>query len=740
MSQLLVGLNDEQLAAVTHKDGPLLVVAGAGSGKTKALTVRIAYLMEQGVLAREILAITFTNKAAKEMKERVEKLLIEQGGETGPNGKILTPVIGTFHSIGMRILRREIEILGREKDFTIFDTTDTKSLARSMLKERNVKTEILNPAGLLSRISSLKNDMISPEQAIEVAENYRDVIVAECYKKYQSTLLTANAVDFDDLILLPVQIFQDFPEVLSKYQHWWKYIMIDEYQDTNFLQYRFAQLVSRKHKNICAIGDSDQSIYKFRGADLSNILNFQKEYTDGKTVVLNKNYRSTKNILLAADAVISQNSNRIEKTMTTDNEEGDDITILELSDEKEEANTIFKEIISHKKQGVKLSDIAILYRTNVQSRALEEAALRHAIPYTIVGGLKFYARAEVKDILSYLRFIKNENDSIALERIINVPTRKIGKKSIDGLKNFALSKKIEWGKMLSHVSAAEGISTVAKKQMMLFDQMIQMFRAKEKTEKLSELIEEVIEKVKYEEMLEKKYGLGSEEAISRNDNIRELISVARKYDTVEPGKALTLFLEEVALISDLDTLDEEQTDTNGEVIEQEPQVTFMTLHSSKGLEFPVVFIVGAEENIFPSSRSFSNPENLEEERRLMYVGITRAEKKLYVTFANSRMLYGDIQYNSPSRFIAEMPVGICDGNYFSSRDMGTQFSREAVTVSSHDFQIGDIVSHLKFNVGKILNVEGDIVTIAFQEFGEKRMVASIAPLEKVEEDLDAGFY
>ncbi len=739
MSALLHGLNDEQRAAVTHKDGPLLVVAGAGSGKTKALTVRIAYLMEQGVLAREILAITFTNKAAKEMKERVEKLLHEHGGETGPNGKILTPAIGTFHSIGMRILRREMEILGREKDFTIFDTTDTKALARTMLKERNVKTEILNPAGLLSRISSLKNDMISPDQAIEVAENYRDVIVAECYKKYQATLLQTNAVDFDDLILLPVQIFQDFPEVLAKYQHWWKYIMIDEYQDTNFLQYRFAQLISRKHKNICAIGDSDQSIYKFRGADLSNILNFQKEYAEGRTVILNKNYRSTKNILLAADAVISQNTDRIEKTMTTDNEQGEEITIIECDDEREEANIIFKEIIAQQKKGFSLSDIAILYRTNVQSRALEEAALRHAIPYTIVGGLKFYARAEVKDILSYLRFIKNENDSVALERIINVPPRKIGKKSIDGLKNFALLKKIEWGKMLSHVSAAEGISSVAKKQMMLFDEMIQMFRAKEKTEKLSELIEEVIQKVQYEAMLEKKYGLGSEESISRTDNIRELISVARKYDTVEPGNALTLFLEEVALISDLDTLDEEERNEKGEIIEKEEQVTFMTLHSSKGLEFPIVFIAGTEENIFPSSRSFSNPENLEEERRLMYVGITRAEKKLYVTFAKSRMLYGDIQYNSPSRFIAEMPAHICDGNYFSSRDMGSQFAQAEVKTASHDFQIGDIISHKKFNKGQIINIEGDIVTIRFQEHGEKRMVASVAPLEKIEENIDGDF-
>ncbi len=733
MSQLLKGLNDEQRSAVTHKDGPLLVVAGAGSGKTKALTVRIAYLMDQGVQAREILAITFTNKAAREMKTRVETLLEKVGSEIDPNGKIITPVIGTFHSIGMRILRKEIEILGREKDFTIFDTTDTKSLARTILKERNIKTEILNTAGLLRSISQLKNDMISPEQALEVAENYRDTLIAECYKQYQNTLLSSNAVDFDDLILLPVQIFQNFPDILAKYQNWWKYIMIDEYQDTNFLQYKFAQLLSQKHNNICAIGDSDQSIYKFRGADLSNILNFQKEYKDGKTVILHKNYRSTKNILSAADAVISQNSDRIEKTMTTDNEQGDEITIFELDDEKEEANIIFDEIEQYIKKGGSLSDIAILYRTNAQSRALEESALRHAIPYTIVGGLKFYARAEVKDILAYLRFIKNENDTVALERIINVPSRKIGKKSIDALKNFALSKKLELGKMLSHVGVAEGISPTAKKQIILFDTMITNFRAKEKTEKLSDFITEIIQTIRYEEMIEKKYGIGSEESISRIDNIKELISVARKYDTVEPGNALTLFLEEVALISDLDVLDENTQETKNEI--KEPQVTLMTVHSSKGLEFPLIFMSGMEENIFPSSRSFSKPENLEEERRLMYVGMTRAEKKLYITFAKSRMLYGDIQYNSPSRFISEIPSELCDGNYFSSREMGSQFARKQIHTISHNFEIYDVVSHKKFGIGTILNIEGDILTITFQEVGEKRMVASIAPLTKVEMDI-----
>lgn len=717
----LDSLNPEQRQAVEHKDGPLLVIAGAGSGKTKALTVRIAHLLDQGVHPREILAVTFTNKAAKEMSARVKTLLQEKNSESS-----FTPLIGTFHSIGVRILRREIGALGRETGFTIFDSTDTKSLARTLLKERSISASLLNPAGLLSQISSWKNQMISPHSALQNAGNTRERLIAELFETYQKHLLKTNALDFDDLILLPVQIFQAHPDILSKYQNWWKYLMIDEYQDTNYIQYLFAKLVSEHHRNICAIGDSDQSIYKFRGADLSNILNFQKEYADAKVVTLHQNYRSTKTILSAADAVISQNSNRLAKVMTTQNPQGSELSIMEVGDEREEADLIFNEIAQGIGKGQKLSDFAILYRTNAQSRALEESALRHGVLYTIVGGLKFYARAEVKDILAYLRFVLNPDDEVSLTRIINVPARKIGKTSIDRLKGFALSKQMEVGRVMAHIASAEGIPSAAKQKIQEFDLLIESFRNRYSQKKLSEFLEEVIAKTGYETMLETQ----GEEGHVRLENIRELVSVAKKYDQVDPVRALSLFLEEVALVSDLD--DMQQTDE---------KVTMMTIHSAKGLEFPVVFLAGVEENIFPSSRSLFTPDDLEEERRLMYVGITRAEQKLFITLAKSRMLYGDIMYNSPSRFIGEIPQDLCDGNYFSERSYGGSFSSGVdqkssidFDVATHGYQTGDIVEHPKFGFGKVANVEGDILTILFQSVGEKRLVGSIAPLEKRDPD------
>ncbi len=713
-SSLLNGLNPQQLEAVTHKDGPLLVVAGAGSGKTKALTVRIAYLIEQGVLPREILAVTFTNKAAKEMGERVEKLL------TSPDlYNIQSPNIGTFHSIGVKILRREMNVLDRATGFTIFDSTDTKALARTLLKEKNIKADVLNAGGLLGKISDWKSKMILPKDAQSQAENYREKLISELYEKYQAVLLKANALDFDDLILLPVQIFQKSPETLKKYQTWWKYVMIDEYQDTNYLQYLFAQLICENHKNICAIGDSDQSIYKFRGADMSNIMNFQKEYSDAKLVKLEQNYRSTKNVLSAADAVISQNSNRLDKVMRTENPEGDQISVLELGDEREEADIIFQEIANLIGKGFSLKDFAVLYRTNAQSRALEEAALRHAVPYTIVGGLKFYSRLEVKDILGYLRFIVNPSDEVSLERIINVPPRKIGKTSVDRLRAFAQMKNIDLARLLPHVASVEGIATMAKNQIIKFDTMIASLRQLAVEKKLSEFLEIVIEKSGYEDMLKKK----GEEGEVRLENIRELVSVAKKYDEIEPLQALPLFLEEVALISDLDSVEKD-----------DEKVTFMTLHASKGLEFPVVFLAGCEENIFPSSRALFQPDDLEEERRLMYVGITRAEKKLYITLARSRMLYGDIMYNSASRFISEIPQELCDGNYFAERSLGSSFAQSEPQIISHGYEVGELVEHKKFGIGKIMNIEGDILTVIFQEAGEKRLVASVAPLEKVDMD------
>jgi DNA helicase-2/ATP-dependent DNA helicase PcrA len=710
-SPILQGLNPMQKQAASHINGPLLVVAGAGSGKTKTLTVRIAYLLEQGIPAHQILAVTFTNKAAKEMKDRVKNMLGEE---------VKVPTIGTFHSIGVRILRREMDALGRETSFTILDSADMLSLAKKLLKEKNIDIKIIPPRLLLSQISKWKSTLITTEKAQKSVENRREQILAELYTEYEKYLHENNSVDFDDLLLLPVKIFTKKPEILEKYQNWWKYIMIDEYQDTNLLQYQFAQMVSHHHRNICAIGDSDQSIYKFRGADLSNILNFQSEYSDAKIVKLEQNYRSTKKILQAADAVIKQNSARIDKKMFTENDDGEDVSVFEFGDEREEASGIFQEIAMRMSQGKKLSDMAILYRTNAQSRALEEAAMRSGIPYTIVGGLKFYARAEVKDILSYLRLILNEDDELSLDRIINVPPRKIGKTSVLRLKSFAFENTLSTGQMLRHIGSAEGIPPAAKKAILGFEQIISDLRKDQKTLKLSDFIERVIEKTGYKKHLEK----SGEEGQVRLENILELISVAQKYDEVPPERALALFLEEVSLVSDLDEMEETSQ-----------KVTLMTLHSSKGLEFPVVFVAGCEENIFPSSRSLNDPDDLEEERRLMYVGLTRGMEKVFVTHAKSRMLYGDFQYNAPSRFIAEMPENICDGNYFAEKSSEQVFEKSYESAPDCGFEVGDLVEHTtKFGLGKITKKEGDILTVHFQTAGIKRLAGSIAPLEKVDPD------
>ncbi len=712
---LLSGLNPAQKEAAEHKDGPLLVVAGAGSGKTKTLTIRIAHLLSIGVPAWQILAVTFTNKAAKEMKERVEMILNPEKKDD-----IKIPTIGTFHSIGVRILRREIEALGRESSFSILDSADTLSLAKKLLKEKNIDTKIIAPRVLLSAISNWKSSMIMGIEALDKAQNRREQMLAELYIMYEKYLRKNNSMDFDDLILLPVQIFRKKPEILEKYQNWWRYIMIDEYQDTNYLQYLFAKMISQNHNNICAIGDSDQSIYKFRGADLSNILNFQQEYKDAKVVKLEQNYRSTKNILAAADAVISQNSARIDKKMFTENAEGEEISVYEFGDEREEASGIFQEIsLRASASGKSLSDFAILYRTNAQSRALEEAAMRHGIPYTMVGGLKFYSRAEVKDILCYLRLILNEDDELSLDRVINVPPRKIGKTSVLKMKNFALSEGFTAGQVLRHIAVAEGVPPAAKKNIQNFSEILDGLRKMQKEEQLSSLISEVIEKTGYRTHLEKE----GEEGVVRLENILELISVAQKYDEVPPERALALFLEEVSLVSDLDTMD-----TVSE------KVTMMTLHASKGLEFPVVFLAGCEENIFPSSRSLNEQEDLEEERRLMYVGLTRGMEKVFVTFAKNRMLYGDLQYNSASRFISELPEDICDGNYFAEKSSGFVQEKSYELAPDCGFDVGDFVDHPKFGTGKVLEKEGDILTILFQSAGKKRMAGSIAPLEKIDPD------
>ncbi|MEI7510940.1 MAG: UvrD-helicase domain-containing protein [Candidatus Peregrinibacteria bacterium] len=699
-------LNPAQRLAAEHKDGPLLVIAGAGSGKTRVLTYRIAALLSQGVLPREILAVTFTNKAAGEMKERVRVLL----GEETP-----VPTIGTFHSIGAQFLRREIEVIGRDRSFTIYDSADTLSLVKRILKERNIDPQFIAPKGLLANISAWKSSMKLPDEAKAEAENTRGQIMAECYSEYETALLKNNALDFDDLILRPIEVFQASPNTLQKYQRWWKYILIDEYQDTNYLQYLFAKLIAEDHHNICAIGDTDQSIYRFRGADIGNILAFQKEYPKVTVVKLEQNYRSTKNILAGADGVIKNNQSRIEKKMTTENPEGDAIQVWECSDERDEAERIFRTMDTLIKNGKSPKDMAILYRTNAQSRALEESAMRHGLPYTMVGGLKFYARAEVKDILAYLRLVVNKTDAVSLERIINVPSRKIGETSLLRIRAFAQERGVEIGAILAHITGAEGISPATKNAIQSFGALIERFREEQKTETLSKFIEKVVRETGYEAFLKR----DGEEGEMRLENIRELISVAKKYDDLDPEQALPLFLEGVALVSDID-------ETDG----KKDSVTLMTIHASKGLEFPVVFVAGCEENIFPSSRSLFTPEDLEEERRLMYVAMTRAMEKLVLTYARSRLLYGDFMSNPPSRFLQEIPEEVCEGNVFTNYSSSSFSAPEDNFEMVLDFEKGDIVEHPTFGIGKILNIEGDILTIAFQTAGQRRLAASIAPLQK----------
>lgn len=708
----LSGLNDAQKEAVLHKNGPLLVVAGAGSGKTRVLTHRVVALLENGSSAREILAVTFTNKAANEMGNRVKALIREQEQ---------IPLIGTFHSIGVRILRREIGALGRETQFSIYDDTDMKGLARGLLKDRNIDPQTMVPKTLLTIISSFKNKMIPPQQAIAMAGNFREQLSAELYDAYEKALHRSNALDFDDLLLLPVKIFQNFPEVLAKYQYFWQYLLIDEYQDTNTLQYLFSKFIAEKHRNICAIGDSDQSIYSFRGADLTNILSFQKEYPDAKVVKLEKNYRSTKNILSAADSVITNNKSRIPKKMTTDNPEGEVVCVHEFLDEREESEMIFREIHRLLGRGKKPSDIAILYRTNAQSRSLEEAALRHAIPYTIVGGVRFYARTEVKDILAYLRILLNIEDTVSLERIINVPSRKIGNTTIGKLKAFAQDRGVSLGKILSHIDAAEGLSPAVKNSICGFVHSIEKLRKNMGQIKLSEFVASVIEETGYDRYLLQEGEMGE----ARLENVKELISVAQKYDEQKEARdSLPLFLEEVALVSDLDAMDEKSD-----------RLTLMTLHSAKGLEFPIVFIPGCEENLFPNSRALFSPDDLEEERRLMYVGITRTREKLFLSSVKTRLLYGDFMTNPPSRFLEELPKELCEGSYFLGRESAWNNAiNENEESFSLNFSVGDVVEHNTFGLGRIAKQEGDILTISFQNGQTKRLAASIAPLTKVDEE------
>jgi DNA helicase-2/ATP-dependent DNA helicase PcrA len=709
---VLSGLNPQQREAAEHTTGPLLVVAGAGSGKTRALTHRIAYLLSRGVPAWQILAVTFTNKAAGEMKERVHSLITESSEP---------PTVGTFHSIGVRILRSDFEALGRDRNFSILDADDALSKIKKILKNKGIDDKKFAPRAVFSRISLSKNNFISPTEYSAQADAPFEKVTAEVFSEYEKQKETENALDFDDLIVLPVVLFEKNPHVLKKYQNRWKYVSVDEFQDTNAVQLKFLDLLTREHRNLCAIGDSDQSIYAFRGADISNILNFQKLYDDAKVVKLEQNYRSTQNILDAADGVIKNNESRVPKKMWTESGAGELVEIMDCGDEREEAGIIAQTIGDmHYSHGKKYADFAILLRTNAQSRALEEAMMRNSIPYQMIGGLKFYSRKEIRDVLAYLKVIENPKDTESLLRIINLPPRKIGATTIARLMQYASDRSISMAEVIDHIDFAEGITPAAKIALGDFGGKIIQLRHLKNTISVAELISKIIEMFG----LERFYRDGTEEGESRFENVRELQSVAHKFDSVSED-ALSVFLQDVALIADIDNL------------ETADRVTIMTLHASKGLEFPIVFIPACEEGILPHARSLLDPDQLEEERRLMYVGMTRAMEKLFLVRAKSRMAFGDFQRNPESRFLEEIPSACVYRPNGETGDTGlseiTYNTDEYNDVYISPFEMGDRVQHFKFGQGTVQEVQGDLATIQFDTAGKKKMSLSVAPLEKINE-------
>ena len=731
-------LNKEQKKAVLHTEGPLLILAGAGSGKTRVLTHRIAYLIEEKKVAPwNILAITFTNKAAKEMRERVDNL-VGSGSED--------IWVSTFHSTCVKILRRHIDKIGYDRYFTIYDTDDQKKLIRDCMKQLNVDPKQFKENSILSSISSAKDKLLTPKKFEKQAYEYRDQVVSKVYTMYQDRLKKNNALDFDDLLVKTVEVFRLCPDVLSYYQDKFKYIMVDEYQDTNHVQYIFVGLLASRYKNLCVVGDDDQSIYRFRGADISNILDFEKDFRNAEVIKLEQNYRSSKNILEAANQVISNNYGRKNKTLYTDNESGDLINYRCLQNEQAEAEFMAGEIIKGiESEGRDFKDYAILYRTNAQSRVIEERFILNNIPYKIVGGTSFYQRKEIKDILAYLKTINNSTDDIAVKRIINVPRRGIGTTTINKVENYAYNNDVNFFDALCEVSQIPNMTRSSKK-VEAFTHFIRTLRVEMATMSLVDLTNEVIERTGYVKELEAE---GTDEAHGRIDNIGELISKLTEYENNEEEPTLNGFLEEVALIADIDNYNEE---TN--------VVVLMTMHSAKGLEFPCVFISGMEDGLFPSYMSISSgqQEDIEEERRLCYVGITRAKQKLYLLGANSRMIRGMTQYNQVSRFIREINNELFDLEYTKPvQDMPnekTSFRKNAHSFLKSNpyvvkknankmpapgnftlnYEVGDLVKHMKFGIGEVLAIQpggADYeVTVNFPSAGVKKLMARLANLKK----------
>ena len=755
-------LNEPQREAVLHTDGPLLILAGAGSGKTRVLTHRIAYLIdERGVNPWNILAITFTNKAAEEMRQRVDSL-VSFGAES--------IWVSTFHSACVRILRRFIDRLGYDNRFTIYDTDDQKTLMKEVCRKVDIDTKVYKERNLLAAVSSAKNEMILPDEfELNAGGDFGQLKIAKVYREYEAQLKANNALDFDDLLVKTVQLLETQPDVLEYYQERFRYIMVDEYQDTNTVQFRLVRLLAGKYRNLCVVGDDDQSIYKFRGANIRNILDFEHEFPDAHVVRLEQNYRSTGNILNAANGVIRNNRNRKEKTLWTDNGEGEKIQLRQFDTAFDEAEYIAEDIKKEVQEGASYNDSAVLYRTNAQSRLFEEKFIAMNIPYKIVGGINFYARREIKDLLAYLKTVDNGQDDLAVRRIINVPKRGIGLTTINRIQESADERGIGFYEALLAPDLIPGVGRSASK-LDSFAALIEYFKGQTEKESITDLLREIIEKTGYVESLEAEDKV---EAESRIENIDELVNKAAAYeeDCQDRGEEASLsgFLEEVALVADIDSLDEDQD-----------YVVLMTLHSAKGLEFPHVYLAGMEDGLFPSYMTITSDDNedLEEERRLCYVGITRAEEKLTLTCARRRMVRGETQFNKMSRFIKEIPMELIDtGNRkieegtqipvqntyshakeaFRARPFASQFSASqssgkttgkqpfsslqkgsqilAGKSGSLSYQVGDRVRHTKFGEGTVLEIkEGGRdheVTVEFDSAGVRKMFAMFARLVKV---------
>lgn len=728
MNSLLTGLNKEQQQAVQHTEGPLLILAGAGSGKTKVLTVRIAHLLAQGVNPYEILAITFTNKAAKEMKSRVEGLV----------GDVATRIwLSTFHSFCAKFLRFELDnFLGYNSNFTIYDTSDSQAVIKAALKALNLDDKYYPVGAMIGAISDAKNKLLFASDFRKQARDFYQQKVADVYEYYERELRKNNALDFDDLLLVAVKLLQSNEAVLDKYSKRFRYVMIDEYQDTNHAQYLLAKLLAYHWKNIAVVGDADQSIYAWRGADIQNILDFEKDYPNCTSIKLEQNYRSTKIILDAANAVIENNEGRPKKNLWTDKTEGAKIQHFTAQSEHEEAAFIGDTIAKkHDIHGVPYGDMAILYRTNAQSRVLEEALIKRALPYTMVGGTKFYDRKEIKDVLAYLRVLYNPFDDLSLLRIINVPKRSIGATTVAKLQDYARANGTSLFMTLTQLHLVDTIKGKTKEKLEEFGILIFTLVAEMEDKTVLDILESILDRTGYLAQLEESTDPQDQ---ARAENIGELLSVAKDFQDTNPNGTVEDFLEQVALVNDVDSFEQEES-----------KVTLMTLHAAKGLEFPIVFLGGLEEGLFPHSRTLMNPEEIEEERRLAYVGITRAEKELYISNATTRTVFGRTSSYLPSRFIDEIPEELVDG-LRAKRKVPDDIKRHVpqhMSVTSRpvtkpivrneviaDWKVGDTAIHSKWGNGKVINVAGEgagmKLTIEFPTQGVRVVMAKFAPVKK----------